>query len=315
MLTVWVTAGEGDLIGQIAAQVARATASWRPGARRRLGGHLEALTLRAGVPSIAGVEATIRSRPDVPATTGSRAFEEVVRAAAEGDRHRGLIVLIDEIQAADPDGLRTLAYTWQHLQSEGEDVPAAVYAAGLPNAADAISSAVTFSERFAYRPLPPLQPADEELALAIPARQLGVDWDRDAVSLAVSIARGYPYLVQLIGDAAWAAAGRPDPGALITVADVQIGKRTVDADLDALFQARWANSSAREREFMAAMAQEGDGPIMRRTIADRLGVTSQSLSVVRARLIDKGQIQATLHGAVEFTVPGFSQFVRRRADE
>ncbi|MFK4295225.1 hypothetical protein ABH924_000357 [Arthrobacter sp. GAS37] len=74
-------------------------------------------------------------------------------------------------------------------------------------------------------------------------------------------------MVQLIGDAAWAAAGRPDPGVTITAANVRIGRGAMEADLEAL-------------------------------------------SVPRARLIDKGFLQASLRGTLEFTIPGFAQFVR-----
>lgn len=61
-----------------------------------------------------------------PAPAGSRAFEALVRADAQTEGRSGLVILVDEIQSADPEGLRTLAYAWQHLQAEGEDVPAAV---------------------------------------------------------------------------------------------------------------------------------------------------------------------------------------------
>lgn len=310
VLTVWVTAGEGDLIAQIVAEIARVTASWSDGARRRMSAQLESLTLRIGVPGVAGIDAKVR--PANPATTaaGSREFEAVVRAAAAGDEHAGLVILIDEIQSADPDGLRTLAYAWQHMQAEGVDVPAAVYTAGLPNAADAIATAVTFSECFAYRPLPALQPADEQLALAVPARGLGVEWDRDALEEAVAITRGYPYGVQLIGDAAWVAACLPDPGARITVDHIRAGRITMEADMEALFRARWANATEREREVMTVIAEIRDGPVKRADIASALGVTSESLSVPRARLIDKGFIQAGDRGMLEFTIPGFAEFVR-----
>lgn len=315
VLTVWVTAGEGDLIGQIATALARATDSWREFARRRVSTSLESLTLRAGVPSIVAMEATIRPDRQPATPADSRAFEDVIRAVAAGDEYAGLIILIDEVQAADPEGLRTLAYAWQHLQAEGADVPAAVFTAGLPNAADAIGGAVTFSERFAYRPLPALQPPDEELALILPARQLGVEWDRDALEQAIGIANGYPYLLQLIGDAAWIAAGRPDAGSRITVHQVQQGRSAMADDLDALYRARWANATAREQELMIAMAQLGDGPIRRSDIAQHLGVASESLSVARARLLDKGFIQPAARGALEFTIPGFTEFVRGRAQE
>src|SRR5439155_23042192 len=124
-------------------------------------------------------------------------------------------------QAADPHGMRTLGYAWQHLQSEGQDVPAAVFAAGLPNSPEAIGSVVTFSERFAYRRLERLDDDATMIALAAPARELGVAWELAALDAAVAIAQGYPYSVQLVGDATWALAGYPDAGATLTADHVQ----------------------------------------------------------------------------------------------
>ncbi|WP_217498812.1 ATP-binding protein [Leifsonia sp. C5G2] len=315
VLAVWVTAGEGHLIGQIAAELARETAAWSETARRKFGATLDSLTVRVGVPAVAGVEATVRPGAHAPAVPSmSREFESVIRVAAAGDKHTAVVLLIDEIQAADPDGLRTLAYAWQHLQSEGADVPAAVFAAGLPNSADVISGAATASERFAYRPLPALQPQDEELALIVPARLQGVEWRPEALALALDTARGYPYLVQLIGDAAWTAAGRPDPGAWIELPHVLAGREAMQDDMEALFRARWSNATDMERDFMTAMAQLGDGSVRRIDIAERLGVTSASLSVPRDRLLNRGFIQASRRGALEFTIPGFADYIRIHDD-
>ena len=51
-----------------------------------------------------------------------------------------VVFFVDEIQSADADGLRTSAYAWQHLQSEGSDLPAAVFAAGPPNSPEVIAA-------------------------------------------------------------------------------------------------------------------------------------------------------------------------------
>ncbi|WP_111720171.1 hypothetical protein [Homoserinimonas sp. OAct 916] len=182
--------------------------------------------------------------------------------------------------------------------------------AGLPNAAEVISSAVTFSERFAYRPRAGLEREAEEFALVVPARQLGVEWEQDSLGEALANAGGYPYMVQLIGDATWTAAGRPDPGARITLDQVRAGRTAMAADLDALFRARWANATTGERELMHAMASLGDEHARRADIARALGVTSDSLSVPRARLLDKGFVQAGERGTLEFTIPGFAKFIR-----
>lgn len=220
------------------------------------------------------------------------------------------MILIDEIQSADPAGLRTLVYAWQHLQAEGSDVPAAVFAAGLPNAPETIAGIVTSSERLAYRPLGPLHRDAEEIALIGPARALGVHWTPPAINRALERAQGYPYSVQLIADAAWTAAGRPSPGGVIDAGTVAHGHVAMQADLAALFRARWAACSPAERRMLTAIARLGDGRVSRAAIAEALGTGSNQLSTPRARLIDKGLIQPANRGMLEFTIPGFAVFVR-----
>lgn len=103
-------------------------------------------------------------------------------------------------------------------------MPAAVFAAGLPDAPEKIAAVVTFTERIAYRPLQILTPDAEEIAISVPARKIGVIWAADALHEALEIACGYPYSVQLIADASWSVAGRPDPGATITLDHVLRGR-------------------------------------------------------------------------------------------
>ncbi|MCU1526736.1 MAG: hypothetical protein JWP75_499 [Frondihabitans sp.] len=314
-LTVWVTAGEeSGLVAQIADALSRATLTWRSEARARIQESLQALTVSVGIPGVAHVDATVRGRDARGVPTGAREFEDVVRAAATTGDATALVILVDEIQAADAAGLRTLAYAWQHLQAEGTDIPAAVFAAGLPNTPDVVAAAVTFSERIAFRPLNLLSAEAEEIAIIEPAIQLGITWQPDALNEALDIAAGYPYTLQLIADASWAAAGRPDPGATVTIGHVQTGRVNMQADLEALYRGRWANATTQEQDLMAAMADLGDGPVKRSDIADRLGVTAESLGVPRSRLIDKGFIQAAGRGSLEFTIPGFAVFIRNRGD-
>lgn len=315
-LTVWVTAGEDmGLIPALAAEIQRKTHDWKADTRARLRELLEHLTVSVGVPGIARVEATWEA--DNSPARGVREFEEVVRETAASAQHEGrpgVVLFIDEIQSADPEGLRTLGYAWQHLQSEGSDIPAAVFAAGLPNSPEVIANVVTFSERFAYRPLERLTSEAATIALGGPARALGVEWDTAALEAAVAAAQGYPYTLQLIGDATWAAAGYPDPGGRLTDAQLHEGQMAMRSDLNALFRARWEKATIGEQEFIRAMAGLGDGLVRRGELARAMGVTSDELSVPRARLIDKGIIDVAGRGELQFTIPGFAEFVRDHTD-
>lgn len=320
-LTIWSTAGEElGLIASIGEEIHRRTETWAGETRGRLRQLLDSLQLTLGVPGVAQVRATLPAAEQASANApvrGVREFEmlirETVRGALDEDR-TGVALFIDEIQAADPEGLRTLAYTWQHMQSEANDVPAAVFAAGLPNTPETIAEVVTFSERFAYRRLEPLTDEAVQVALAGPAGELGVTWERAALDAATAIAQGYPYSVQLIGDSTWAAAGRPDRGQSLTMAHVRDGRRRMRQDLNALFRARWEKCAPAEQQLMRAMAAHGDGPVRRADVAQYLDVTTQDLSVPRARLIDKGIIDIAGYGLLEFTIPGFAGYVRGRTE-
>ena len=312
-LCIWVTAGEsGGLVAQIVEGIREATRSWPHEAAKSVRKYLDELTVTVGIPGIASVSAkSVQTQP--VETIGARALEKLIRTTAEDrGRVKALILFIDEVQSADAQGIRTLAYAWQHLQAEASDIPAAVYAAGLPNAPEQIADAVTFSERFAYRPIEMLTVGAQVAALRDPAAELDVTWEPEALELAAELAAGYPYAVQLYGDAAWVAAGRPGPGSTITEKNVKAARTSVDRDLRNLFAARWANTTPNQRRFLVAVAwlQLKDDSADRAELAEVLDVSSRSLSSVRARLIAKGLIHSERHGRVSIPVPGFAGYIR-----
>jgi hypothetical protein len=316
VLCIWITAGEpGGLVAQIVAGIRDATRSWPQSTAKAIRDHLDELTVTLRIPGVASVSA--QTSPPASEGVGARALEKLIRATTE-DRKRvkALILFVDEVQSADAEGIRTIAYAWQHLQAEAPTVPAAVYAAGLPNAPEQIADAVTFSERFAYRPLEMLSVGAQVAALRDPAAELGVTWEADALELAAELAAGYPYAVQLYGDAAWIAAGRPDAGGAITRRHVKAARRSVDRDLRNLFAARWANTTPNQRRFLVAVAWlQEEGSVDRADLAEVLEVSSRSLSSVRARLIAKGLIRSEGHGRVTIPVPGFAGYIRELEDD
>jgi len=316
--TIWVTAGEASgLLTSIYSELRKLSTGWRGAAKTALVDSLESVAASVGVPGIAKVEAKWAMKSEA-APSGARQFEAVIRsavAAAHQHKKTGLAIFVDEVQSSDAESLRTISYTWQHLQAEGQDVAAGLFAAGLPDSADEITSKVTFSERFEFRQLHLMEREAVKLALALPAKKLGVIWTNDALEFAVDHAEGYPHKVQLIGEGSWAAAGRPDPGSQIVYAHVVAGLVDATEQMDNLYRARWRNSTAREQSLLLAMAELATDSILRADVAGSLGVTSNELSVVRGRLIQKGFIEAAGRGKLAFTVPGFGDWLRNRLDE
>lgn len=320
--TIWVTAGESaGLVPALADGAERLVKRWPAKVRHQVStalSHLE-LKVKGGVPGVASIEAAwIATDSGSRARGATREFEDLITAtvgATLARRHAGLVILVDEVQAADPASLRTVSYAWQHFQSEHWNLPVALFAAGLPESVGVINAAVSNSERFAYRQLKDLPPDAVAVALANPARQLGVGWSADAIDTAVRYAAGYPHTVQLIGENAWRHAGFPDPGATIRREHVDAAAADVEADLRELFTARLSKVTRQaELEFVLAMASLGDGPIRRSAIAAALDKPSDALGVPRGRLIGAGIITDSRHGYLEFTVPGFAAFVRDAHD-
>ena len=308
---IYVTAGNGPLSAVIADEARALTSAW--GVIDASASWLDRASVTLGVPGVASVSADARPRPT--STHATRAFRELItrmsRLACEHG-HVGLVLLIDELQDADADSLRTIAYAWQELQ--GSQVPAALLASGLTHTADVVTAAVTSAERFAFRQLSSLEPHEVREALTVPASRLGVRWETPVLQDVVERTQGYPYAVQLWGDAMWRASGSPDREGVIPQSAFASAEESVERDMLALHRTRWSKATPKERELLAAMAELGGVDVARSQIATALGKTSRSLSMPRQSLLDKGIIQSTGHGLLSFTAPGFAEYVQAISD-
>jgi len=154
--------------------------------------------------------------------------------------------------------------------------------------------------------VPPLPADGTRLALTNFAAQRGVLWDPQALEAAVLYSAGHPYVVQLVGDNVWKAAGRPEPGAVMTMEHVMTATISATTGMGGLFRARWDRASAKEQQVLAAIARTGhDQPVARRDIEASTGMDHSELSMQRTRLIDKGLIGSPTRGMLAFTIPGF----------
>lgn len=309
LTTIWVTANEDENLAQSILEELRKVL---PPTNRlaELTSLIDSASLTVGAGPVKG---QVTVRPDRrPSASASKLFMAVltdVVSALRDDGGKGVVILIDEVQAADKPSLRTISLAWQELVSAAEPPPAGLFCAGLPGSQDHITSAVTFSERFDFAELFGIDEGGAATALYTPAADIGVTWDQDAVVAGVASARGYPYKVQLVGEGAWVAAGRPDPGSRITVDDVEAGMSYVTEKMRTLFSARWRNASTKQRDLLRAIAVLGGEDVKREDIAARLGVHTAAISVPRDRMLRKGIIDATRHGRLSFTVPGFTEYI------
>lgn len=134
-------------------------------------------------------------------------------------------------------------------------------------------------------------------------------WDQAAVGSVIERSGGYPYFLQEFGKATWDFASGPT----ITVSDAAVGIRAGTASLDrGFFTSRWERAAPREREYMGAMAVDGENSSQSGQVARRLGKRASSVGPTRASLIERGLVYAPEHGLIAFTVPGMADFIRRQ---
>ena len=305
--TVFVTAGDAPLIGSLVSELERISGSWRGALADTLHALLSSVRVELGPVTFAGELGKSRV-----VSGGAAQLQQLLVAAgkAAAERSSGLVVFIDEIQSSDADGLRAMAYAWQHMQAENPELPMALYAAGLSHSQDVITDAVSFAERFYYEYLQGLDEQDSTSALVAPAKAKGVSWSAAALEQALSLAQGYPYFLQVIGDCAWEAAGYPGAGSTIDVAQVQGALQRFEQMRSTFFRARWQKATEAEARLLTAMASLGEGPVKRGLVAEAMGKGSTDISMARRALLDKGLIDATSHGFLAFTAPGFAEFIR-----
>lgn len=223
----------------------------------------------------------------------------------------GVAVFIDEMQDLSAEELSAVCRACH--ETGQRSVPWFVVGCGVPNLPGALAAAESYAERlFEYRVIDRLAKPAAHAALTNPAKFEGVGWEPDAAAHVIAQSAGYPYFIQQFGQSTWNdAAASP-----INRGDAERGVEVGFAQLDTgFFRARWDRATPSEREYLGAMAVDGDGPSASGEVARRIGKKPTSLGPTRANLINKGIVYAPEHGQIAFTVPGMSKFIERRTPE
>lgn len=301
---------DSSLVGEIARDVQSALARLKLSARatkamREALGHLG--TIKVVGPE--GIELAVDLRRADEGTIArdlSELFLQVGAAAAV--KGAGVVFLLDEVQFADEIEYRSVI-TALHRATQ-KNMPITLAAAGLPQIPRLTGEARSYAERlFSFPVIANLSETDATAALVQPARQQDVDYEREAVDLALSWTGGYPFYIQQLGKHAWNLAGSSP----ITAADVEAATPAAQTALDtSIYEVRIQRATDQERGYMRAMAELGSGPYKSGDVAAKLGRKTSEVSMIRQRLLDKGLVYATEdYGYVDFTVPRFGEFMAR----
>jgi hypothetical protein len=232
---------------------------------------------------------------------------EVGEAARAGGK--GVVYLVDEMQNLEPVAMGALCMAFHKLAQQ--QLPVALAGAGLPPLPGQLRSAKPYAERlFEYFLLGALPEAAARAALVLPATRKGVDFEDGAVELVLAAADGYPYFIQEYGRVIWEEAGVSPITAAAVAEALPVARDILDEEF---FDNRVEEATNEERRYMAVMADLGDGAQSTGEITSRAGYKARASSgKARQALIRKGLIYVPKHGTVDFTVPHFADFMRRR---
>ncbi|MEO5661306.1 MAG: ATP-binding protein [Polaromonas sp.] len=232
-------------------------------------------------------------------------FEQVGLAAKSADT--ALAIFIDELQYVEEPQLAALI-TAMH-RTEQRKLPVVLVGAGLPQLRGRMGNAKSYAERlFDFPAIGPLPPQAAGLAIEKPLRDEGVHITPEAVNQILQITQGYAYFLQQWGSHTWRAAlASPIDVDAVTVASV-----TALAAMDeSFFRVRFDRLTPKEKKYLRAMAELGEGPHRSGDIATCYAANVSSLAPTRSSLIAKGMVWSPNHGDTAFTVPMFDEFMKR----
>jgi hypothetical protein len=261
--------------------------------------------------SIGEVEIGVEPTPGV-ADSGDMELDLTDLFLAVGDAAqlagKAWVLLIDEVQYLSERDLAALIVALHRVNQKG--LPIYFAGAGLPQLARLAGDAKSYAERlFSFPSVGALAAADAKEAIVSPLTKEAMEIEINALNEIVTKTGGYPFYLQEWAFHAWNIA----TGSPISRGDVRTAGEAAINRLDSgFFKVRLDRLTNSETEYVNAMASLGGGPYKSTDVAKALKKTMSSLGPCRASIIAKGMIYSPSYGEIDFTVPLFDEFLRRK---
>ncbi len=221
---------------------------------------------------------------------------------------KGWTLLIDEMQYLKQAELSAIIVAIHRITQK--NLPIIFFGAGLPQIAALSGNAKSYAERlFDYPPIGALELVAATKALRGPIIDEGEQIDNAAIAHIYTHTRGYPYFLQEWGYQCWNLAKASPIDEPVARAATQAALKRLD---NGFFRVRMDRLTPKEKDYVVAMARLGDGPYRSSDVADQLRADLASLGPRRAKIINKGMIYSPSHGDIDFTVPLFSNYLKRQ---
>lgn len=241
-------------------------------------------------------------------TQESKSFGYKILHLAErlGEQGRGLLILVDELQANSPE-LKELLISYAELVGERQNV--SIVLAGLPGSVSSLLNdhVLTFLNRANKMTLDPLEFMDIDAFYADAFKRLGLTIGADVRREASKTVMGSPYMLQLLGYNIVRYAGEDRVVTRAVLEDaIYASQHSFEEDV---CKTTLAALSERDADFLAAMAQD-NGASRISDIAHRMGVSDDYAQKYRKRLKDGGIITQERRGFLRFDVPYLADYLR-----
>ena len=218
---------------------------------------------------------------------------------------------IDEFQYSDQEEMDAFISALHRANQLA--IPIMALCAGTPDMLKMLRKEKTYVERLFLFPRLDLLSADEvATAIAEPGKSVGLIYTDDALKEIYEITKGYPYFVQQYGQIVFNNCE----------ADEAVDKKSIDflkveylKVLDENFyMIRFEERGDLEKECLFAMSKATELPCTVAFIASELKKSTKQIAPTLARLKNRGIITYENIGEVDFTVPGFDDYLRRKIE-
>jgi hypothetical protein len=224
--------------------------------------------------------------------------------------HKGLVLRYDEFHVVrEHTGAPTLSALLTATSAvQQHNLPLMLMLCGLPPVIDNLARSKSYSERmFMTQELGNLRPPEDRAAFVDPAVRNGRRYTDDVVDAVMEDSGGYPFFIQVYGDALWTGAH----GEVIATPDFRRLRPRILSTLDAgFFRARYVRASPNERLLMRNIAVHGESATIEQ-LQQASGRKNNEIQPMLSALIQKGLVYRPERARVAFTAPMFGAFLLR----
>ena len=241
----------------------------------------------------------------------SQGLQDLLVAIGElaNKKDTAICFFIDEFQYVAQDEMSAFVSALHRANQLGYLIMAVC--AGTPEMIKMLYKEKTYAERqFIFPKLEMLDKRAVAEAISGPGQKVGLTFDSDALEEIYEVTKGYPYFVQQYGQILCNQVKEDKHITLEQVKDI-VGQYYAELDKN-FYMIRFEDRGALEKECLIAMAKSVSLPCNALFIANQLNKTKRQVSPTLSRLKNKGLIIYDDDDTIDFTVPGFTDYLKRK---